>query len=130
MGDMPRPWLCASTRPGIRSCCPFPRTFTPGKREEISLKEPTAAILSPSIAIAPSRIRPFSFLRASVRTCLPRIINLSTMPAFYLQQDASQDAAGAEKPEGIQLRGEHRGGARGGDQPEPPVGHIARRGED
>src|SRR3712207_3249318 len=36
---------------------------------------------SPSMAIAPSHRTPFSFLRGSVRTCLPRSINISDTPA-------------------------------------------------
>src|SRR2546423_4906365 len=81
IGDMPRPWLCASTSPGISSCLPFPRTREPGFCVFNSSKAPTDLMRSPSIAIAPSRTTPLSFLRGSVRTYLPRMIHTCAIVA-------------------------------------------------
>src|SRR5688572_31472765 len=51
-------------------------------------------------------------------------------PYFGLEQEASEQAAGGEEPQRVELVDEkHRGGAGGGDQPQAPIGAAAGRGE-
>src|SRR3954453_9932569 len=127
IGDMPRPWLWASTRPGMRSCRPLPSTRAPGCLRCKSAKAPTASMRPPCMAIAPSGSTPFSLRRASTSTCRPLMSSVPFIARILAgQQHAPGDAARREEPERIHLEQQDRRGARRRDRPEPPVGRRRR----
>src|SRR3954469_8434636 len=124
---MPRPWLWASTRPGMRSCRPLPSTRAPACLRCKSAKAPTASMRPPWMAIAPSRSTPFSLRRASTSTWRPRMSSVPFIARILAgQQHAPGDAARREEPERIHLEQQDRRGARRRDRPEPPVGRRRR----
>src|SRR5215470_4612970 len=78
-GVRARPWLWASTSPGIRSCFPLPTTRACGCFRRRARQSPTAAMRAPETSTAASLSTPASPAAASVITYCPRTSR--SMPA-------------------------------------------------
>src|SRR5437899_6686474 len=72
IGLSARPWLCASTRPGISSCLPSPTARARGCLRRSVRQSPTAAMRVPETRTAASVRTPAPPSPASVMTYWPR----------------------------------------------------------
>jgi hypothetical protein len=66
IGETPRPWLCASTRPGQEQLSASPMMSAPGYLDTIPANEPVSVTVPSTITTAPAGITPDAPRRGSV----------------------------------------------------------------